>query len=381
MSAGERPVWLADEPEIGALLNAVLDRFDRRPGEERQRPVMVSAETSLASLGRADIQADQSWALVRELERLGLLGVRLARRNPLDAEWRGAKLAFAPASESVLRQWLDREWAEPAMQLWRRAVESQAGAFTRGYQALLSRRVVVAGRSVEEVVKAFASIASLKGPVTLRQLSAAVFWGDSKVLDNRADLIAALFPELQIRERALVVSVFLPNQPKGVLFIENQDTYTAAADGFPEECRQLALVYAAGFRGSASYIRNRGSVLLHYAGPGMSMRGEFERWWFDGGAVSGPCAFWGDLDFAGMQILKALRGRFGSLTAWRAGYDPMLQVIRKRGGYNSPAAIDPAQSDPQLTGCPYADTVLLPVIRQYGQIDQECRDVSSGVLP
>lgn len=86
----------------------------------------------------------------------------------------------------------------------------------------------------------------------------------------------------------------------------------------------------------------------------------------------GPCAFRGDLDFAGMQILKALRGRFEDLTAWRPGYEAMLEVLRNRGGYNSPAAADPTQSDPQLTGCPLADAVLLPAIRQRGYIDQEC---------
>ena len=372
MSESERPVWLDEEAEIAALLGAVLDRFDRQPGEERQRQVIVPADRYLVSLARADVAADQLWALVRELERLGLLIIRLGRRNPLEPQWTGAKLAFTPAAESVLRHWLGRQWTEPAMQLWRRAAESQAGAFPHGCGALLDRRVVIRGRTAEEVVRAFASITSLKGPMTLRQLSASVFWGDSKVLDSRADLIAALFPELTIRERPLTICVFLPQVCRGTLFIENQDTYTVAAGGFPEQCRELALVYAAGFRSSAAYIRTRGSVLLHYAGPGVaSLQPQFERWWFEGDPAPGPRAFWGDLDFAGMQILKALRARFEDLTAWRPGYEPMLQTLQARGGYNSPTTVDPTQADPQLTGCPFADTALLPAIRQLGQIDQE----------
>ena len=39
MNAGARPVWLDEEVEITALLDAVLDRFDRQPGEARQRQV------------------------------------------------------------------------------------------------------------------------------------------------------------------------------------------------------------------------------------------------------------------------------------------------------------------------------------------------------
>lgn len=372
MSIGPRPVWLTDEVDIASLLNAVLDRFDRQPGDARQRQVILPAEKYLQSLGHADALSDQLWAMVRELERLGLLRIRPASRNSFDHEWKAAKLAFAPASEPVLREWLGRERTERAMQLWRRAVESQAGAFPRGCEALLNRRVVIRGHSPEEVVAAFASIAALKGPLTLRQLSAAVFWGDSKVLDNRADLIAGLFPELEIRERPLVISVFLPQLYQGTLFIENQDTYVTAVDGFPEQCRNLALVYAAGFRGAASYIRARTSVLLHYAGPGAAaLQPQFERWWFERDASLGPCALWGDLDFAGMQILKALRSRFEGLTAWRPGYELMLETLRKRGGYSSSAATDPAQTDPQFTGCPFADSVLLPAIRQYGQFDQE----------
>jgi hypothetical protein len=396
-----RPVWLDGEAEIIALLNAVLDRFDRQPGDERQRNVTVPAERYLPSLDRTDAQADQSWALIRELERVGVLTVRTARRNPLDPEWKGARLVFAREIDSVLREWLGRQWSEPAMQLWRRAVADHAKVFPGDPEALKKRRVVIRGRSTEEVVQAFAGIARIAGPVTLRQLSATVFWGDSKVLDARADLIGALFPGLEIKDRALVVSVYLPNTVRGTLFIENQDTYTAAANGAPAECQGLALVYAAGFRSAAGRVRSRGGALLHYAGPGVSaLQSQFERWWFDSAPPPGPCWFWGDLDFAGMQILKALRNRFEALGAWRPGYDPMLATLRSHGGYGLPAAradspapdpaqaqtapvepADPAQADqgdsesaqtdPRLTGCSFADTVLLPAIRQHGQLDQE----------
>jgi hypothetical protein len=72
-----------------------------------------------------------------------------------------------------------------------------------------------------------------------------------------------------------------------------------------------------------------------------------------------------------MQILKALRGRFDGLDAWRMGYEPMLEVLRARGGYDSSTAEDPGQTDPVQTGCPFADGVLLPAIRALGQVDQE----------
>jgi hypothetical protein len=372
MNAGARPVWLDEETEITALLGAVLDRFDRQPAQARQRQVSLPVETYLPSLGRTDAQADQTWALLRELEKIGVLTIRAARRSPFDPEWKAAKVAFAPASDTVLRDWLGRDWTEPAMQLWRREVSRHAAAFPGGAQALLTRRIVIRDRSPEQVVQAFADIASVTGPITLRQLSALAFWGDSKLLDDRSDLIAALFPGLEIRERMLVVSVFLPERCRGVLFIENQDTYTAALGGYPADCCDLALVYAAGFRGAAARVRSSGGALLHYAGVGAAtQQGQFERWWYEAGPAPGPCWFWGDLDFAGMQILKALRARFEGLRAWRPGYEPMLEQLRTRGGYRSASDDLRGQTDPSVTGCQLADSILLPAIRQYGQMDQE----------
>jgi len=78
--------------------------------------------------------------------------------------------------------------------------------------------------------------------------------------------------------------------------------------------------------------------------------------------------FWGDLDFAGMQILKTLRMRFESTGAWRPGYDALLPLA----GSASPNLSDrKEQIDPLATGDGYADETLLPAIRLRGFVDQE----------
>ncbi len=365
----ERPAWLADEPELQALLHVVLDRFDQQPGHARQQPVFLPAEKHLPSLARNDATADQRWALVETLARDGVLSIREARRGVYDAPWHGARLAFATACEDTLRRWLDRPPAARAMEAWRRAVAAHAPAFPGGCDLLLQRRIALAGRTPEEIVAALARLGTLPGACTLRQLSAYAFWGDSKVLDERGDLIAALFPRLELVERAIVVAVHLPPMPAGILFIENQDTYTAATRGTPAPARDLALVYASGFRSSAQRIRTANGVLLHFAGSADG-RAAFEHWWFDAGAPPGPCHFWGDLDFAGMQILKTLRQRFGAVSAWRPGYAPMLAVLRAAGGYQGGGETR-GQIDPVVTGCAFADDELLPAIRASGQLDQE----------
>jgi Uncharacterized protein conserved in bacteria C-term(DUF2220) len=367
--AAERPLWLDEEAEIRALLGAALNLFDRQRGSERQRRIHLGAEAHLPALARADVAADQTWSFVRELQRLGVLIVRRPGGSPLDLEWKGAKIAFAPDVEETLRQWLGRDWSEPAAVIWRRAVAEQAAAFRDGGAALAMQRIVIENRSAADVVGALASAKAITGPVTLRQLSATLFWGNSKILDDRGDLVAASFPGLEIRERTLVIAAHLPARCDGVLFIENQDTYTAAVAGSPGAAGQLALVYASGFRGSAARVRTRPGSLLHYAGPGRSEFAErFEAWWYEDGPAPGPAYFWGDLDFAGMQIVKALRSRFAGLSAWQPGYEPMrLALGSGAGGYG----VVGGQVDPGVTGCVYSDSVLLPAIRRWGQRDQE----------
>ncbi len=368
----ERPLWLDEEAEIRALLSAALDRFDRQRGVDRRRRIHLAAIEHLPSLQRADAAADQTWALGVELERRGVLAIRRTARGPYDVDWLAAKIAFPPEAEGILREWMGRDWSAPAKLIWREAIEKHADSFHDAGAALLSQRIVIENRSALEIVVALAGAAKLTVPMTLRQLSATVFWGNSKILDDRGELVAALLPHLEIRDRTLVMAVHLPRECRGVLFIENQDTYTTAAAGTPVEARELALVFAAGFRGSAARVRSRSGCLVHYAGPGrLDFAERFDSWWYDNGPAFGSTWFWGDLDFAGMQILKSLRDRFDGLDAWPLGYESMLVHLQTRGGYG--ARIDDAkgQVDPVLTGCPYADSTLLPAIRRYGQLDQE----------
>jgi len=365
------PAWLAEEPGIQALLAAVLDRFDRQPGDSREKAIVLSALPQLPALDRNDAGADQIWAFVNQLVRAGVLEIRAGRRGPYDPPWHGAKLAFPPASENILRAWLGRAAVESATLTWRRAVEEQAHRFPGGVTALAARRIPIEGRTPAQVVDAFAHLGELTQSYTLRQLSALCFWGDSKVLDDRAELVATLFPQLQIRERPIVVAAHLPATMSAVLFIENQDTYTTACDGVPAAVGDHALVYIAGFRGTASRIRNRDGARLHFAGPGLDTKREsFEGWWFAGQAHALPTFFWGDLDFSGMQILKSLRARFANTAAWKPGYTPMLASVAARTD-----CVDSSdahrQIDPLTTGCAFADNELLPAIRSHGFLHQE----------
>jgi hypothetical protein len=97
-----------------------------------------------------------------------------------------------------------------------------------------------------------------------------------------------------------------------------------------------------------------------------------ESWLF--GATEAPVSFFGDLDFAGMQILASLREVFAGAGAWQPGYHVLMRILTQ-GGHLPDHASKGQQVDPGGTGCSYADGELLPAMRQHGRfVDQEAFD-------
>jgi hypothetical protein len=373
----DTPVWLAEQPEIVALLNRFLDKLDKKPASQwTQLPGITVNEKTLPGLFRQGERADQTWALLKSLSQdYKVLNIRLhKKRNPLDPEYFNARLRLQTDAEATLRHWLRRPYQVPPLQQWRDAVERASACFPGDTAKLASRPISLSGKSAEQVVQAFVKIGDYQRNIlTLRQLSAVCFWGRSKFLDGRRDLIRSLFPHIQLDPRPVVVNIFLPRRIEGVLFIENQDSYTCAIHGIPCEVKNLALVYSAGFKSSASRIRTRGGVSLHFAGSGFSEhQNRFEQYWYNELSKEWPSWFWGDLDFAGMNILKQLIKRFPSLSAWQPGYQMLLKYLQNGHGYSGIEDDLSKQIDPQDTGCNYADDILLPAIRRYDLfVDQE----------
>lgn len=370
----DKPRWLDDETEIAALLHMFIDKLDKKPaGEWKQVPELKLTAACCPNLFRQDEEADRSWALIKQLETLGcLLIITKPKRNQFDPEYKDARLLFSLDAEEMVRHWLQRPRQPSQLREWQAAVAQYADNFSGDVALLQARPIVVAGRSAAEILEGFVAVAQYQHQsLTLTQLSARCFWGQSKFLDGREELITALYPDIQLTPRPIIINVHLPQRIEGVLLIENQDSYCSAINGRPAAVRDMALVYCAGFRGSAQRIRNREGVSFHYQGD-CSRQAEFEAWWCCA-AWSGPAIhFWGDLDFSGMAILKALRQRFDVIEAWPPGYEPLLQQLHEGNGHTPLQGNKEEQGDPQLTGCEYADNTLLPALRAAGLfVDQE----------
>ncbi|WP_457671333.1 Wadjet anti-phage system protein JetD domain-containing protein [Thiolapillus sp.] len=160
-------------------------------------------------------------------------------------------------------------------------------------------------------------------------------------------------------------------------------TRTATCRPCPAHCPAVKTWYWYMWRAfaAARRIREPQGVSLHYhAGSNLPCQGEMEAWWFQQATANWPLWFWGDLDYAGMGILKALKQRFAKLAAWQPGYIPMLTMLQEGKGHSAEAASKQAQSDPGSTGCDYADNVLLPAMRRHKAfIDQESISQASTI--
>lgn len=215
----------------------------------------------------------------------------------------------------------------------------------------------------------------------LREVSARAFHGRSKVLDSRDELLRLLGAAVgQFWEAPIQLLVDIPPAFDEALFVENLVTFERMADARHAQWKHSVLIYAAGFRGSAKRLRQRNGCRIYVRATGTdalvleasATRGleAVGAWLF--GRSDLPVRFFGDLDFAGMQILGSLREVFERAEAWRPGYAELMAILASGGGHLPETAGKERQGDPGTTGCTHADGVLLPLMRLHGRfVDQE----------
>ncbi len=368
------PAWLNDTTEIIELCNWFIDRLNDRPASTRQYPVGITVnEKSIPALFRQGTEADTLWDLIKSLKEDHQV-LHIQEKNQNDPEYAQARLTLQCGGEDILRSWLQREKITSPLQTWRKIIAENRHRFPGKTEKLSTHHIAIHGMENENIIDAFANLADYQqASLSLRQLSSRCFFGDSKFLDGREKLIRELYPDLCIIARPVMVNIFIPKTVQGILFIENQDTYTRAIAGNLVICNDWVLVYAAGFKGSAARIRQPDGVSLHYHCKSNNViQKQLETWWFAQQVSEWPVYFWGDLDYSGMGILKALKQRFDEVCAWQPGYEPMLKFLQQQKGHRPVMADKQEQQDPGTTGCDFADKILLPVIRQRKQfVDQE----------
>ncbi len=388
------PIWVTDEEAIRQLLGALIDKLDRKVKPQ----VRIDEKTTPQLYNFNDYDTPYLWSLIEQLSiSYQIVGIKL-KKTTVDQEiYEKAQIRLNVEHENTIRQWLGRPKLDTYLGVWQSAVHNHNWDTTEREAFALSHPIKHPQISAEEIVRSIiATREALTEKMTLRALSAKCFWGDSKFLDNKADYISALFPEhaKNIKPRPLLVNVLIPDNFTSVLFIENQDTFIMLTDhiintALPEESvlNKLALVYCAGFRGSAARIREKDNAIFSLlSGTHSKSITHFKSWWRKDDGASIPCYFWGDLDYSGLGILGALRKIFPDMQAWTPGYDAMVSYHQSSISHSMACAGKDNQKDPGQIGsymqCDnmdynYADEILLPLLRKTEKfLDQEVVDIS-----
>jgi Uncharacterized protein conserved in bacteria C-term(DUF2220) len=372
------------------ILAKAIDRFDGLGPEERKKALRISLNAVTApEIFQAESSTDRelAWHVLEVLEAEGVGTLRFGRapRHGAREERKPAfEIALSSANEERLREFYGRARPGPTYgQQWRDLVEASAIS-TAAKTALAASPIVVEGRPAVAVLDRLLSIRELDradSPLFLREVSSRVFWGISKILDGRGDLVAAMLDkdECPFAEQPVHLCVDVRGEFEQMLFIENKTTFErciAAADegaGSPLPFARMALVFASGFMGSARRLRTPSGSRLFFnrdSSCRTSSTDAFTSAFYSGADVA--TTFWGDLDYAGMTILTRLRAIFPSATAWQPGYRPMVSRLEAGEGHLPGEARKGGQRPIVSTGCVFADDVLLPALAKYGRfLDQE----------
>jgi hypothetical protein len=384
LSDTNQPPAYLQNSDIREMFHWFLDRLDYIPAAQRTNRISrVISPKHFRRLFIPDEPDDDEvlWKLILRCQTDGLIRVSSDKKrlDPGHPPWHGKRITFHQECEASLRRWLNRPAIAPDQAQWCRALKANADAFVR--PDLLERPVFTGtGKSPEQIISRLAKIpAQVKDrPMTVRHLSALLFWGDSKVLKGREQWLCDLLglPQAAIAQRILPVDVTFPSRsPAGVLMVENLDSYFSACMGNWPECDNLIKIYTQGFRGTAPRIRNPACARLHFSDqctPATSVLTAFRNDWLNGSAFAYPVYFCGDMDWAGLSIFRALKSVFPELEPWKPGYKLMLRVAEQGGGHTPEMADKTGQAPIGTTLNPWLDMHILSFLKSRNIfVDQE----------
>jgi hypothetical protein len=368
-------------PGIQALLHNLVDRLDSAEarGSASAQTVALNSSTWPA-LYQAPMESDKEhlWEQFQKLVGLGWLQVTPVTAGRSIAGYDKQPRVKVLDVDAVRRATGRLERPKTPVERWREAIDAHLDASDEVKKAAGDYCIDMPDREMAEVVARLNTLKTFAGsPFLLREVSSRLFWGMSKVLDNRTGLVAALLgaDDCPFPESPIQLQVYLPQGGfNGVLFIENQMSFEQAARSVNPAFAKLALVYASGFKGSAARLRNPDTVSLYFSHKGElgGDRADYFSSWLFAKNIAIPVWFWGDLDWSGMRILAAMRNNFPEMQAWQPGYGPMLKSLLDGHGHSPEAADKRGQRPLEAVGCPYSDGQLLPALKARGKfVDQE----------
>ncbi|MCK9467596.1 MAG: DUF2220 domain-containing protein [Candidatus Absconditabacterales bacterium] len=367
--------------DIYNLLNDVLNKLDLQPACERtnniQYPINAKVFPSLYNprVYKEDEDIENAIQILIDKE---IFTIKQSKKETfVDIRNKSkAKLIFNYNFEQLLRSFYKREVQTNS---WKENIE-QLNCNADIKELMLNNRITIHEKKEYDIAtQLLRLLTSNNENKSVRHVSAKYFWGMSKVLDNREQIINYC----KLRTMPILLHVkAMGNNPETILFIENQDTYIEAINSENAIFENYILIFSSGFKASAKRIRTENGSKIFFEDNcflGEEGRKKFKQWLYGDDELEFNIYFWGDLDFSGMNILSSLKKVFPNLKAWEYGYNKLLNALDYNNAHSPNLANKEGQTEPSLTGCKFTDTQLIPALK-YKQlfIDQEFADLSEG---
>lgn len=372
------PLWISSQ-DMQQILHALVDQIDKSElkGSAVIRPVQLNS-TSWPALYKSPTEAhkEELWSNLEYLAAVGWIAIQTDKKQHGQIGYELRPRVSILNCEALRSASGRGSRVKSASESWREAIATHLSSDDPIKKKMERYCIEIKGRSAVEIVQRLSLIQSLKNEdLLLREVSSRIFWGMSKVLDKRQELVCDLLDvdECPFAEMPVMLHTHTPAKFTQVLFIENIVNFDRATRDCSGKYDGTALVFSSGFKGSAKRIRQVGGASIYHSAGGdfaPETVQQFSLWLND--KLSIPSYFWGDLDYAGMDILRRLRQTFPDMCAWRPGYAPMLNTLESGGGHLPIEAGKERQKMLEECGCEYADKNLIPAIEKYGKfVDQE----------
>ncbi|MBL4672496.1 MAG: hypothetical protein JKX81_09580 [Arenicella sp.] len=384
VAAEVAPIWIEDNPLISRLLHRFIDQCDRPASVRFTQKINAKNWPELYDF--SDNNHEFLWKLIEQSLHQDYQIIQKITYDRIDSteqQYDRATLSFNPQEEGMVRQWLERPKVDSYTRQWQNAILP----YPLLKSTSLRQPIRIKNFAAEEILAGFDKAGELIEAmhrscqaISIRGLSARCFWGDSKFLDKRRNLIYDVFANAQavVRDRMIMMTVYAPKKLETAIFVENSDSFVTLVEAVKQSSEKdtMAVIYSAGYRGAATLIRQRGQCQFSHINLASTHAApQFEDWWNGNSGGSPNCYFWGDLDYEGLSILRTLRNNFPQMQAWREGYQAIVDFHQRGLGHYAYQANKDKQRLPLPSGCPYGDTVLLPLLMQSKRfIDQEVVD-------
>lgn len=359
--------------DIKNICNHILDKLDKQDSSLRSRklkiPINIDFLPSLYSPVEYEDDKKIEEALVVLIDKkIFEIEEKQKEKFKSFSEKINAKLVFNYAYEDKLRDIYKRP---KYIDNWNNLVDKNL-IDNIEKELIVKNKISIADKSNQEIINQIQKLLSDdNSDKSVRHVSAKYFWGLSKVLDSKEQIIK----HCKLKPMPILLHVkSMSNTSKKILFIENQDTYLEAINDQKTTFKDYVLIFASGFKASSQRLRKRGGSRIFFDDEccfNVNDRSNFKKWLYEEIETNIDVYFWGDFDFSGVLIFKALKKTFPQITLYKDGYDYMLYQVKNGNGHQPIMASKETQKDPKKINDLYCDNILLPTMREHGFYDQE----------